>query len=983
MARGGIWGIDPGADFPAVFVAGLLERFAETPPEAQARTRIYLNTGRMLRRVHALLAEGPARLLPRLALVTDLGRDVALGPLPPARSALRRRLELTRLVEGLIAAQPDIAPRAAAFDLAGSLAALLDEMQGEGVGFHRIAGLDVSDQSGHWARSQRFLGLLSGYLAETGSPPDAEGRQRIAVETLARRWASAPPADPVIIAGSTGSRGTTRLLMEAVLRLPQGHVVLPGFDFAMPDAAWAGLTAPERHEDHPQFRYADLLQAVDRPADAVAAWHDIPPPDPPRNALVSLALRPAPVTDRWQVEGPHLGELGEATAGMTLIEAPDPRAEATAVALILRDAAERGTRVALISPDRMLTRRVTAMLDKWGIEPDDSAGAPLTQSPTGRLLRQLAALWTAPPDPAALIALFKHPLVHSVAGRGDHLRHSRDFELWQRRRGPAFPTGETLRGWAHRFAPDAAEWADWIAAILDDMLRLPERTVLATRVEVLLETHRRLVSGAMADPLAPTTEAQLWSGPDGRDARMKCAALETEAMAGGAATGSEFAALLRAVLAGEVRDPTSPHPGVMIWGTLEARVQGADLVVLGGLTDGIWPPAPDPDPWLNRRMRAEAGLLSPERRIGLSAHDFQQAVAASQVVLSRPLRDNEAPTVPSRWLNRLVCLLGGLPDQGGDAALDAMRDRGRSWLELANRLDAPQAHGVSLARAPRPSPKPPAGTAPARISVSDVERLIRDPYALYASRVLRLAPLDPLHRTPDPALRGTVLHRVLERAGPELATLDVPMLLDLSAETLEDLVPWPHTRALWQARMARVAEWFLAGEQVRLRAARPARFESAGALPLGTTGVTLTSKADRIDMRDDGGLNLYDYKTGAPPSPAQQATFHKQLLLVAAMSEAGAYEGVPPRPVAEAAYIGLGAAPKIVPAPLDEQSPAETLARVAALLAAHIAGTRGYTARRAPEQDAHGGDFDHLARLGEWDITDVAVTIPVGEHGDG
>ncbi|MEM8958208.1 MAG: double-strand break repair protein AddB [Pseudomonadota bacterium] len=983
MTAGRLWGVDPGADFPAVFVAGLLNRFADAPPERLARTQIYLNTGRMLRRVRTLLAEGPARLLPRLALITDLGRDVALGPLPPAHSALRRRLELTRLVEGLIAAQPDLAPRAAAFDLAGSLATLLDEMEGEGVGFERIADLDVSDQSGHWARSQQFLGLLSDYLSETGAPPDAEGRQRIAVETLARRWSETPPPDPVIIAGSTGSRGTTRMLMEAVLQLPLGHVVLPGFDFAMPETAWDTLTTPERHEDHPQFRYADLLASVGSTSKTVTRWRESNPPDPPRNAMVSLALRPAPVTDRWQVEGPQLGDLMAATKGMTLIDAPDPRAEAASVALILREAAERGARVALITPDRMLTRRVAAMLDRWGVEPDDSAGAPLTQSPTGRLLRQIAGLWTAPPDAAALIALLKHPLVHSMAGRGEHLLHSRDFELWQRRHGPAFPSGDTLRAWAEHNAPDAVAWVDWIASALDDMLRLPERAPLATRVGALLETYRHLVCGSAGNLLDPSTEAQLWSGPDGRDARAKCEALAIEAAAGSTVAGPEFATLLRAVLAGEVRDPTSPHPGVMIWGTLEARVQGADLVVLGGLTDGIWPPTPDPDPWLNRRMRAEAGLLSPERRIGLSAHDFQQAIAAPEVVLTRPIRDTEAPTVPSRWLNRLVCLLGGLPDQGGAAALNAMRDRGQRWLDLAVRLDAPTTDDPVQPRAPRPAPKPPKGTAPARISVSDVERLIRDPYALYASRILKLVPLDPLHRIPDPALRGTVLHRVLERVGPQLAGLDAPSLLSLSAETLEELVPWPHIRALWQARMARVAGWFLAGEEARLLTARPACFEAAGTVPLGDTGVALSSKADRIDLRDNGGLNLYDYKTGAPPTEAQQGAFHKQLLLVAAMAEAGAYEGVPAGAVIEAAYIGLGAAPKVVSAPLDRESPAETLTRVEALLAAHIAGTRGYTARRAPEQDAHGGVYDHLARLGEWDITDAATPIAVGEHGHG
>ncbi|MEM1362383.1 MAG: double-strand break repair protein AddB [Pseudomonadota bacterium] len=981
MASGLIWGIDPGTDFPMAFVAGLSARFEDQPPEALARTRVYLNSGRMLRRVKAAFASGPARLLPRLGLVTDLGRDVALGPLPPARSSLARRLELTQLVDRLLAAEPDLAPRAVAFDLATSLTRLLDEMQGEGVSLEKIAALDISDLSGHWARSQRFLNLLSAYLSETGAPPDAEGRQRLAVETLLKDWEDQPPAAPVIIAGSTGSRGTTRKLMEGVLRLSQGHVVLPGFDFAMPHTVWHTLRQPQPQEDHPQYRFADLMAATGKEPEDIARWWGDAPPSPARNAMVSLALRPAPVTDSWQTEGPDLGDLATATSDICFVEAADPREEATAIALILRAAAEENRPVALISPDRMLTRRVAALLDRWGIVPDDSGGEPLTQSAAGRLLRQIAALWTQPLEATALIALLKHPLSHSNGGRNQHLLFTRDYEVWQRRSGPAFLTGETLRAWAKDQEPKAQDWADWIGFLIDGLSELADEAPLAERVSALLTFYELLVAGAEADPQDPHTKAQLWQREDGKKAARKLDQLSADATAGGNFTAAGFAALLQVHLTDEVRNPTSPHPGVMIWGTLEARVQGAELVVLGGLNEGIWPPAPDPDPWLNRRMRAEAGLLSPERRIGLSAHDFQQAAAAPQVVLTRAKRDGQAPMVPARWLNRLTTLIQGLPDQRGPEALAEMHARGNHWLQLSRALDRPKAWDLHLPRAPRPSIVPPAGTAPERLSVSDVESLIRDPYAIYASRHLKLRPLLPLTRAPDPTLRGTVLHRALEIAGPDLAQMDPAGLMRATDAALEALVPWPHIRALWQARMARITDWFLRGEKQRLISATPAFFEADGRLPLGTTGVTLSAKADRIDLRTDGQLNLYDYKTGSPPSEAQQLSFNKQLLLVAAMAEAGGFQSVGRQRVAQAEYLGLGPKPKVAPAPLVDAPPAETLARTAALLAAHIAGTHGYTAKRAPEKDAYGSVFDHLSRFGEWETTDPAERIEVGDHG--
>ena len=983
MSKGRLWGLDPGVDFPEAFAAGLLQRFATGAPEDFARLRVYLNTGRMLRRVREALSRGPARLLPRLSLITDLGRDVALGPVPPARSALRQRLELAQLVAALIDAEPELAPRDSAFDLAASLTTLLAEMQGEGVAFEHIARLDVADQSGHWARSQRFLALLSTYLLQTGAPPDIEGRQRRAVEALAQRWQAEPPKDPIVIAGSTGSRGTTRLFMETVLGLPNGHVVLPGFDFDLPSTAWAPLTAPEPQEDHPQFRFADLMSATGFAPNEIARWADAPAPRPSCNALVSLALRPAPVTDCWQTLGPQLGPLADATAGLSLIEAPDPRLEAVALALVLRKAAEDGKRVALITPDRTLTRQVAAALNRWDIEPDDSAGEPLIQSPTGRLLRQIAAFWTAPQDAGQLIALLSHPLVHRIKDRNQHLLFVRDYELWQRRAGPAFPNGDTFRSWAARHAPQAADWAKWFGNIIDSLAPRPGAAPLPLHVNALLDAQRRLVTGAAAEASDSPITASLWPGKDGRDAHRKLTALATEAEAGGVATGRDFAALLRGVLAGEVRDPDSPHPGVMIWGTLEARVQGAEIVLLAGLNEGIWPAAPDPDPWLNRRMRKEAGLLSPDRQIGLAAHDFQQAIAGAEVVLSRAVRDNEAPTVPSRWLNRLTTLIGGLPALGGPEALAAMRARGRHWTALAQDLDRPENHGIALPRAPRPSPKPPAGTAPERLSVSDVETLLRDPFAIYAKRLLRLTPLDPLQPGADPALRGTVLHRALERAGPQLATLSPQDLMTVAEDVLSQTVPWAHIRALWRARLARTADWFLDGEHDRQTGINASFFEASGELALGSTGVLLTSKADRADLRQDGRLNLYDYKTGAPPTEKQQGTFSKQLLLVAAIAEAGGFEGIPATPVAQAAFIGLGTKPALVAAPLAGHPPSETLDRVVALLAGHIAGQHGYTARRAMEMDAWGGDFDQLARFGEWDATEDALVFPVGGDRDG
>ncbi len=670
-----LFGLPPGVDFAPALVDGLRARMSGQPPEEMARVDLHVNTRRMQRRIRALFAEGPACLLPRIRLVGDIAGAAGLPglpDLPPPATALQRRLELARLIRQLIAAQPDLAPETAAFDLAQSLYALLEEMQGEGVGPDVFAGLDVSDQSGHWARTLTFLRLIAPCFGPGATDP--EGRRRRAVEHLTAYWRVSPPRHPVIVAGSTGSRGTTALFMRAVAQLPQGALVLPGFDFDQPAGVWDAMQDALIHEDHPQYRFARLLRALEVDSRDVVPWVATPPACPARNRLISLALRPAPVTDQWMVEGPGLKGIPEAVRDVTLLEAPTAREEAATIALRLRKAAEDGRTAALISPSRQLTRQVAAALDRWGIEPDDSAGQPLSLSAPGRFLRHVAALSGERLTAEALLTVLKHPLTNTGSDeRGEHLLWTRELELSLRRKGCAFPTRPDLTGQAAGDGRRPA-WANWLADTFAGLEGIGVRALPEH-----LEHHLWLAETLAAGPAGGNGGA-LWQQAAGREARSAIDELRAAAGSGGVMSAPEYSALLHSVLQDkEVRSPERACPGIMIWGTLEARVQGADLVILGGLNEGVWPPQPAPDPWLNRTMRKQAGLLLPERRIGLSAHDFQQAVAAPEVWITRAIRDAEGQTVPSRWINRLTGLLGGLSEPD-DLELSKEREDVIAWL---------------------------------------------------------------------------------------------------------------------------------------------------------------------------------------------------------------------------------------------------------------------------------------------------------------
>ncbi len=982
----GLWGIDPGADFAAALVAGLTARLAEAPPEAAGRIRVIVPTRPLQRRIIEAFEAGPSRLLPRIEVLDDLADDPALA-LAPADPPLVRHLTLARLVDALLATSPGLATRSAVFDLAQSLADLMDEMQAEDVSPDRLARLDVADMAAHWQASLRFLSIIGDAVASGTTGPEA--RLHTAVARIAADWAAAPPAEPVIVAGSTGSRGPARALMRAVAALPHGALVLPGFDFALPDHAWAALTDALTGEDHPQFRHARLLSDLAATPDAVRRWHG-GPVDAARGRLTSLALRPAPVTDQWLTEGPRLGDPAAATAGLTLIEAPDPRAEAAALAMAMRDALEQGLTATLITPDRTLARRVTAVLDRWHLRPDDSAGRPLSQTAPGRFLRHTAALFHDRLTAEALAVLLKHPLTHSGADRGPHLLCTRDLELHLRQMGPPYPDACSLTDWAtadqptpcrstvnragaSSAPPGAGAWASWLGAALPPAPDPGDRPLSdhLARHRTLAETLAAGLSG---------TPRELWAAEAGRQAADAMDALAQAAPSAAPMSAFDYARLLDRVLSAvNVGEDVPAHPGLRIRGPREARGESADLMILAGLNEGAWPAAPTPDPWMSRRMRLDAGLLLPERQIGLSAHDFQIAAGAPRVILSRARRDDAAETVPSRWLNRLTNLMAGLPD-GWVQALADMRARGDHWLALGDALFRPEAPAPPEAR---PAPAPPALQRPGRLSITQIQNLIRDPYAIYARHVLRLRPVEPLTKAPDPRDRGTILHGLLQALVTDGAFDEMRFAEDLAAgadAALRQGVPWPAARRLWLARLAAVAGDFAAAETLRRDKGTPLGKECPARLALDEIGFVLTGVVDRIDAGRDGGYLVYDYKSGAAPSPSVQRHFDRQLALSALCVASGAVAGIPAAPVIEAAFLSLAGDAKVVGAPADDLDPATTRAGLVGLLAAWADPERGYVSRRAVRSmlDSSGGDYDHLARFGEWAQTDAAVVQRVG-----
>ncbi len=967
----GVYSIGIDRRFADELAHGVLERHGGDPL-ALADLLILLPTRRSVRSLREAFlraSDGKPTILPRMAPLGDiddseagdLTDDGSALALPPAIDPAEREVLLTQLVAGFRRKSDDSAvvqSPAQALGLARELARLLDELAIDNVAFDRLETLVDGNFAAHWQKTVEFLALVGknwpAILAERGQI-DALDRRTRGLLAQAERWQKTPPAFPVIAAGSTGSQPATRALLKTIAGLPNGYVVLPGLDRDMDDASWQSL-----EPSHPQFGLHELLAALGCARGDVADW-PAGPGDLARRQLIAELMRPAETSEGWSRPSPA------ALDHVTRADCATSHQEAVVIALALREALQTPKRTAaLVTPDRGLARRVAAELRRWSIEIDDSAGEPLFDTPPATLLRCLLAAVDSGFAPVDLLALLKHPLTTLGLDRPALLDAARRLDRKCLRGLKPTPGLEALRLHVDqvKFGAEADK-----QAVLDLVERLRSACEPLTSLETMTVDGFIEATIAAAERIAAADA--LWSGEAGEALGDVLARLRGAWKGHPAVSAPDWPALFATLLGPETLRPRfGRHPRLAIWGPLEARLQRADLLVLGGLNEGTWPPSVDTGPWLNRPMRAALGLPQPERRIGLSAHDFATAIAAERVLLTRAEREGGAPTVPSRWLARLDALFGYEPG-GGTAPPEYIQRGERSYLPWAEALDAPKDYKPW----PRPEPRPPVAARPTRLSVSSIEQWRRDPYGLYARRILGLEPLDPLEAELGAADRGSALHDALDeflKAQPDgrLPGDALPRLLALGEKHLAAVLAAPAERAFWWPRFQRLARWFIATEDLRRAGgAKLLRSETKGAFMIGT--LTVEARADRIDDTGGGTWEIIDYKTGRVPSKKElEGLFAPQLLLEAAMAASGGFKDVKGKPKSvklaywQANGLGEGGSEKEI-AESEDLVPA--MVAMVARMVEHFAkpGTP-YEALPWPEFIPHFNDYTHLERVAEW-----------------
>lgn len=1045
-ARPRVYTVSPGRPFLSALAEAILSGDLPAPGGAKPRLidlpawTILMPTrraARTLQEAFLAVAGGEAMLLPAIRPIAEGQEDLGLiesaiaGPMlgaaeltaPPAIGPLERTLLLTELVlawsramrRATSGSDPDAADMAPvsgagattpaqAARLASELARLIDAVETENVALDTLSTLVPDDYSAHWQQTLDFLRIVTEFwpqhLAGNNMISPADRRNRLIIAE-AERLTAFPPPYPVIVAGVTGSVPATAGLMRAVARLPNGAIVLPGLDTDLDDDSYSRLA--ESHPEHPQHGLARLVaqlgltraQVCELPGRPLAAERT------QRNRLISEAMRPTGTLVGWRrlKEQADLPAFQAALADVDLVETATAEDEAEVVALILREALETpGRTAALVSPDRLLARRVAARLEAWGIRVDDSAGRPFAKTVPGAFLDLVANALQSGFAPADLMALLKHPLTRLGLTAGDVRRAARNLELAALRTTYLGRGLRSLEDAVERARVDAQgggrrhrsvmriKDADW-----DAMSDLVKRLGTAMAPLVALDDDgaahplSRIVRVhiGVAEAIAQPAETEigdreaggagagspLWDRDEGAAASLLLAKLMNEDMTQPALRLADYPDFFRTLVGSEsIRTRVPRHPRLFIWGPYEARLHQPDVVVLGSLNEGVWPKASDPGPWLNRQMRATLGLPSPEEETGRAAHDVASLLGAEKVYLTRANKVGGVPMVASRWLLRLHALLGGLE-------LDTALAPAMPWAAWGRARDLP----VEMTPISPPAPTPPLALRPRRASVSDVETWLANPYAIFARRILQLEALPPLGQEPGPSERGQIVHEALARFTkhyPAAMPHDVVgAFMEIADVVIGELGREPRVKAFWRPRLVRFAHWFAETEPARRVANSRRLVEIDGRLGFDAPGgrFELTARADRIDI-EPAGIVITDYKTGALPKAAEVVAGEApQLPLEAAMAAAGVFPQVDAAIVSALRYIrATGGEPPGEECLITSKDKtvgeigASALAELQKLVARFDDAGTPYRALRRRRFDYTYDDYAHLARIGEW-----------------
>lgn len=939
---------------------------------------------RALKDIFVFLNNG-ATLLPKICPIGDIDENgIAFldyenenisdeGLLPPINE-IERNLILSKLIKQKNQSLND----EQAFALAVDLAHLIDTVEMEMLSFDNLSSIVPEHLSQYWQETLEFLQIITEWypkiLQERGYTNPVARKIKLIYKQV-EIWKQFPPKGRIFIAGSTGSLVPIAYMINAISEMENGYVILPHLDKILSDDDFENVG-----QNHPQYGLKNLLLKMNIKRQDVK---ELKPSTPinenlfERETLSSYIMLNSSLDANWQTM-PNVN--ANTLNGISKITFKTDLDETLGLALCLREMVEKNKKTLLITPDRKIAKSVASELKRWDIIVDDSAGISASEIDTGNYIILLLNAIIEKFPPFALLSILKHKFtslgyakdkleqivnnleenvlrgnfgldnIDKIISKTEELKIKNDkIEI-----SPILSLLNTLKEQIKIF-DNLFEENEKVSIynILYTHLQIVEKFVQNDKKEPDF-VNNLLYNGDLEFQLCDKLKELLKTLYNLKDDKFDIDKMDLKSY-------RDFISSYLFNL--KLRPTNNSHPLIAIMNSIEARLLNADVFIMAGLNEQTFPSTTSDDPWMSRPMKAEFKLPLPERKIGLSSHDFSEFFCKQNVIMTRALKVDSNNTIESRWLQKLDAILQiknlKLDDEFSNMVLD--------WTNNIDKVnDTP-------VRCVRPAPKPPLEARPKQLSATNIEKLYRDPYIIFAKYILKLSKLKDIEQDTLPADFGNVIHNSLE----EFKKKNLSTYEELMQIIMKNALPYKEIDIIdfWYRKFESIAKWFIEYEaKLKKEGVEATYTEISGTMPI-TKRFNLFAKADRIDiLKNSGGAIISDYKTGTAPSVKDvESGYSPQLPLEALILNHHGFKDVKGNPkTSEMRYLEISDGKEksaIKNIEIDEFLE-KTLASLVEIIEKFDNENTPYISRPNPSTVGQAieeySDYNHLERVKEW-----------------
>lgn len=933
-----VFHIDPSADFLESLIEGIHSRFQGID---LSQITVFLPSKRAC---NSLLSSH--RNMPKLMPIGEI-QDNRISIISPLEYKLLISQELRRC-KGMSYRKAMMA--------AAEIYDLIIKFNRDDVNIDSINEVDFSDLPTHSQELIEHFKFINSDLLKTLS---LEGRESVicarnkGIYNMIARWQSKPPKFPVIIAGSTGSAKATTELLKATAKLDNGFIIVTGVDMNLSEDSWNQI-----NELHPSFQLKCLLEQLKIKRNDLQNWSASKEADPLRARFLSEAMCPPSVMNWHQLDSGEFRDL----KGMEYLDCNSHQEEAMIIIIKIKELIAKGCEnIGVIINDLDLKKRILATARLYDININDSYGV------SAFIIAQInfiSAIFEAIENSFSPIWL-----IDILANRFAHLKYHKDhLKSLVSQLNIKYLRGICAYNNLEKLIEKTAAKEDLeISQMLQNLLAICERAINMRQKKTVIFEDLLSELIVIAEKLSENVDGKItfWEGKFCDE--VKDFLNELSVLKIGPIPVSEFKFILTQCLANKrFSREESQKSMVQILSSIESRLLNFDYVILAGLNEKSWPEGVAPNPWFSA-LSKHVGLAKPEAGIGKSAHDFFCLMHNSQVMITRATTVNGDIQIPSRWLIRIEALAKKLNK------LSDIKPRDHYLLKQVREFFLPS----NFTKYSPPTPKPPRELRPTTLSVTQIEKLIRDPYTVYVSKILNIKKLDKLEKMPDQLEFGNFIHQVIDELNKKYKNIKPHEVFDelivYGKQKLSSLMHNPIVQKMWWPRFEKIARWIVCFEEFK-RANGKAKIysEVKGSISFMTSAgtFTLTAKADRIEVYENNIASIIDFKTGAIPSNQDVTNMlSPQLPLEALIASKGGFN-IAIESVEELAYIQFSVGNKLgaitnIKAPIAELV-TETEEALLKLIELYADENTPYTICPNPKKAPTYNELEHLERLSEW-----------------